>query len=185
MASLPHLFCDIDGTLAFQPEGDILAVNARFGTSWLAADAVDYPFSSMLPPRQAAWLRANRAVIAANLAPDTAAVHVLTMAVKAGAGVTVCTERDGSLEALTRAWCSYWGVPGAGEALTAGPGGKAALLEPYGPGNPCLLIDDSPVNASLARPGVEVWQPARPYNDGGGGVHRFSDWHDLKARLEK
>ena len=66
----PAVFFDVDGVLAFQPEGDILAVNARFGSTWLVAEATTYPFWSMLPDKQAAWLRANWPVIAANLAPD-------------------------------------------------------------------------------------------------------------------
>ena len=178
----PAIFFDIDGTLAFQPEGDILAVNARWGTSWLVADATRYPFSSMLPPVHAAWLHANRARVCANLAPDTAAAAVVRKAVKAGRDVTIATERHPALRDLTAAWLKYWDIP-YGTLKVAGPGGKDALLAPYGPGKPCLLVDDSPLNADLARPGVDVWQPARPYNDGGDGVRRFQDWRDLKKAL--
>lgn len=182
----PALFCDVDGVLAFQPEGDILAVNARFGSSWLVADAVDYPFSSMLPDDQASWLAGAWPVVAANLAPDTRAIRVLAKAVKAGLDVTVCTERPPSLAALTRAWLAYWAVPGAEDAQIVGPGGKEALLASYGKGNPALLVDDSPANEGLARPGVEVWAPPRPWtpqDDPPDGVTRFSDWRDLCKRL--
>ena len=180
--SLPRLFCDIDGTLAFQPEGDVIAVNAKFGTSWLVADVTQYPFSSMLPARQARWLRANWPVIAANLAPDTLAINVLRRAKAAGYGITVCTERDPELAEVTAAWLAYWQVPLDALAVV-GPGGKGPLLEPYGPDNPAILVDDNPANASLARPGVQVWQPARPYNSGGGEVWRFRDWNDAAAKL--
>lgn len=179
---LPRLFVDVDGTLAFQPEGDIIAVNARFGTTWLVADATEYPFSSMLPRKQAKWLRARWGIIAANLAPDTLAIDVLRRAADAGYGITVCTERDPELAEVTAAWLGYWRVPLDALAVV-GPGGKGPLLEPYGPDSPAILIDDNPANVSLARPGVQVWQPARPYNSGGGGVWRFCDWNDAAAKL--
>lgn len=181
-SSLPRLFADIDGTLAFQPEADIIAVNARFGTSWLVTDATEHPFSSVLPRKQAKWLRANRDVIAANLAPDTLAIDVLRRARAAGYGITVCTERDPDTAEVTAAWLAYWDVPCDHLAVT-GPGGKGPLLEPYGPDSPAILVDDSPLNVSLARPGVQVWQPARPYNDGGGDVWRFRSWNEAAARL--
>lgn len=182
----PALFCDIDGVLAFQPEGDILAVNARYNSTWLVADAVRYPFSSMLPDDQAAWLASAWPVIAATLAPDTRAIRVLQKAVKAGLDVTVCTERSPDLAALTRAWLAYWGVPGAAQAQVVGMGGKEALLAPYDKGNKALLVDDSPANEALARPGVEVWEPQRPWTPQGDppdGVTRFTDWRDLCKRL--
>ena len=181
----PALFCDIDGVLAFQPEGDIIAVNARFGTAWLISDATTYPFRSMLPDRQAAWLRANWPVIAANLAPDTRAIRVLAKAVKAGYTVTVCTERGAALADLTRAWLAYWQVPGAAQAQVVEPGGKKALLAEYGKGSPAVLIDDSPFNEQLARPGVQVWAPQRPWTpqDTPPGVTRFADWRDVIKAL--
>jgi hypothetical protein len=182
----PHLFCDVDGVLAWQPEGDIIAVNARFGSSWLISDATVYPFRSMLPGKQAAWLAANWPVIAANLAPDTHAIRVLKKAAKASIQVTVCTERPAGLAALTRAWLALWDVPGAADAQVVGPGGKEALLAPYGPDSPAVLIDDSPANEALARPGVQVWVPPRPWtpqDDPPDGVWRFPDWRAVKKKL--
>jgi uncharacterized HAD superfamily protein len=181
----PALFLDIDGVLAFQPEGDILAVNARFGSTWLAADVTTYPFSSMLPEDQAGWLAANWPVIAANLAPDTRAVRVAQKAAKAGYTVGILTERDPALRDLTAAWLKFWQVPYATLGVV-GPGGKGAVLESYGKGaaaGNAVLVDDSPVNIDLARPGVDVWQPARPYNSGGNGVHRFNDWREFTKAL--
>lgn len=187
MASPPHLFCDIDGVLAFQPEGLILAINARFGTSHLVPEATTYPFYATLPPRQQVWAQANRALIAANLAPDTIAVRAIQKAAKAGIPVTICTERPPVMEALTRAWLAYWGVPGADDAQVAGPGGKEVLLEPYGDTAPAVLIDDKPGNEALARPGVQVWVPSRPWTPDGdppAGVWRFTDWRDVKKKLK-
>ena len=181
----PALFCDVDGVLAWQPEGDILAVNARYGSTWLVADATTYPFSSMLPDDQAAWLAASFPVIAANLAPDTRAIRVLAKAVKAGLDVTVCTERDPALTALTRAWLIYWQVPHTALAVV-GPGGKKALLASYGKNDPALLVDDNPRNWTLARPGVQVWTPERPWTPQDtppDGVTRFADWRDVCKQL--
>lgn len=182
----PALFFDIDGVLAFQPEGLILAVNARFGEDYLAGEARTYPFFATLPPEQQQWAKANKAVIAANLAPDTLAVKVLSKAVQAGYGVTICTERPPALADVTRAWLAYWGVPGAEDAQVVGPGGKEALLAPYGNGNPALLVDDAPENEALARPGVQVWVPPRPWTPQGDapeGVTRFTDWRQLRKAL--
>ena len=182
----PALFVDIDGVLAFQPEGLIVAVNARFGEAYLISDATTYPFYGTLPAVQQQWAQANRAVIAANLAPDTRAIRVVQKAVKAGYDVTVCTERPPELTALTRAWLAYWDVPGAADAQVVGPGGKEALLAPYGKGNPALLVDDAPKNEALARPGVQVWVPQRPWTPQGdppAGVTRFGDWRDVCKAL--
>jgi hypothetical protein len=113
-------------------------------------------------------------------------IRVAQKAAKAGLDVTVCTERDESLTALTRAWLAYWAVPGAEDAQVVGPGGKEALLASYGKGNPALLVDDSPANQALARPGVEVWTPVRPWTPRGDppdGVTRFADWRDVARRL--
>jgi hypothetical protein len=182
----PALFCDIDGVLSFQPEGLILAVNARFAETYLLADTRTYPFYDTLPRPQQQWAEANRTVIAANLAPDTRAIRVLAKAAKAGIGVTVCTERPPEMAGLTRAWLAYWQVPGAADAQVVGPGGKEALLASYDEDNPALLVDDAPKNEGLARPGVEVWVPPRPWTPQGkppAGVTRFSDWREVSKRL--
>jgi hypothetical protein len=172
--------------LAFQPEGSIVAINARYGTTHLVAEACVYPWVGTLPPDQRAWLDANRAVIVANLAPDMIAVNTVRKAVKAGYGITVCTERDPSLTDVTRAWLAYWQIPGAGQAAVVGPGGKEALLERHGAGDPAVLIDDSPHNEALARPGVSVWVPPRPWTPAGDpspGVWRFTEWRDVRKKL--
>lgn len=182
----PALFIDINGVLAFQPEGLILAVNARYGETYLISDVTTYPFYATLPAGQQQWAQANRAVIAANLAPDTRAIRVVQKAAKAGLSVTICTERPSELAGLTRAWLAYWAVPGAAAAQVVGPGGKEALLASYGEDNPALLVDDAPKNEALARPGVEVWVPPRPWTPQGkppAGVTRFSDWREVSKRL--
>ena len=183
---LPRLYVDIDGTLAFQPEGTIVAVNARFGTAYtIADDTASYPFVATLPPEQRAWQRAQQAVLDVNLAPDTLAIDVLRRAAAHGYPVTVCTERDPNLTQVTRAWVAYWQIPADRVAVT-GPGGKGPLMEANDPADPCILIDDAPANEGLARPGVQVWVPARPWTPTGpaqDGVWRFGSWNDVSAAL--
>lgn len=183
---LPRLYVDVDGTLAFQPEATIVAVNARFGTAYtIADDTGSYPFTATLPPEQQQWQRAQQAVLDVNLAPDTLAIDVLTRAAAHGYPITVCTERDPSLTQVTRAWVAYWRIP-ADQVAVTGPGGKRALMEANGPADPAVLIDDAPANESLARPGVQVWVPPRPWTPSGpaqDGVWRFPDWGEVAAAL--
>lgn len=182
--SLPALYVDIDGVLAFQPEGSILAVNGRFGLSYLLADATSYPWVATLPDDIQAWHDKNWAVIAANLAPDTEAIAILRKARKAGYSVTIATERGVSLRDLSYAWLAYWHVPYDALAIT-GKGGKAAYLARRG--NPeAVLIDDDPSKELLAGDGLQVWVPPRPWTpqgDAPAGVWRFGSWRDVKKKL--
>lgn len=176
---LPRLYVDIDGTLAFQPEGSIIAVNAKFGTRHLIPEATTYPWVAGLPKDQRDWQHGQQPILDANLAPDTLAVDVLRRAAKHGYPVTVCTEREPSLGDITRAWVAYWRIP-CDQVAVVGPGGKKALMEPHGEDSPAVLIDDAPANEQLARPGVSVWVPARPWtpqDKPAGRVWRFSGWN--------
>lgn len=183
---LPALFFDVDGTLAFQPEASIVAVNARFGSSLLTVEADSYPFAASLPEGQAAWLTAqlDSGIVPANLAPDTKAISVAARAQAHGYNIAICTERPPAQQELTAAWLKACGVP-FDRLFVVGPGGKVDLLAQYGPDDPVILIDDSPIVAQVVpRDGVQVWQPARPYNTGPPqGVWRFEHWHDVAARL--
>jgi uncharacterized HAD superfamily protein len=179
---LPALYIDVDGVLAFQPEGSILAINARFDSDLLVFEADGYPVSASLPSAQADWLGDHAEIIAANLAPDTKAAHVLRCAQRHGYNIAVLTERPPELRDLTDAWLKAWRIP-CDRLLVVGPGGKESVLSLHGPDDPAVLIDDSPINVDLAHEGVQVWQPARPYNQPTDGVWRFEHWHDAAARL--
>lgn len=181
---LPALYFDIDGVLAFQPEGSILAVNGRFGTSHLVSEATSYPWPLTLPRKQLAWLDANMPVICANLAPDTRTVNLVRKARAAGYPVCIATERGLPLYGVTKAWLAYWQVPYDVLAVTR-RGGKAPLIGARG-GQDAVLIDDAPVNEKIAGDGVKVWVPPRPWTpqgDAPDGVWRFSDWRDVKKKL--
>lgn len=182
---LPRLYVDVDGTLAFQPEASIIAVNARFGTSHILPEATSYPWAASLPPDQRKWQQAQQAILGANLAPDTLAIDVLRRAVAHGYPLTVCTERDPSLADITRAWVAYWDIP-CDQVAVVGPGGKAELLAAHGPDDPAVLIDDSPANEALACSGVSVWVPRRPWtpqDEPAEGVWRFADWNQAATAL--
>jgi uncharacterized HAD superfamily protein len=184
MASLPRLYVDVDGVLAFQPEGSIIATNAKFGTSHLAAEARVYPWTGTLPANQQAWLRINRTVICANLAPDMPAIKTVRKAAKAGYDVTIATEREPSVGAVTKAWLDYWGVP-YDELTVVGPGNKPDLIR-SGSGRDRILIDDDPAKEQLAGDGVQVWVPPRPWTPAGdapAGVWRFDRWGQVRKRL--
>ena len=181
---LPALYVDIDGVFAFQPEGSILSVNGKYGTSHLVSQAVTYPWTATLPAAQQAWLTANQPVICANLAPDTKAAGVIGKARKSGYPVCIATERDPSLTAVTKAWLAYWRIPYDVLAVT-GPGGKAPLIAARGDQD-AILIDDAPANEAIAGNGVQVWVPPRPWtpdDEPPGGVWRFGDWRDVKKKL--
>jgi uncharacterized HAD superfamily protein len=178
------LYFDVDGVLAFQPEGSIIAVNARFGASYLLAEATTYPWTATLPQAQRDWLDANRAVIYANLAPDTRAVNVVRKAKAAGYPVAIATERDPSLHDLTAAWLAYWQVPYDALAVV-GSGGKAGFLASRDSSD-AVLIDDDPVKEQLAGNGLQVWVPPRPWTPQGDApedVWRFGNWRDAKKKL--
>lgn len=179
---LPALYVDVDGVLAFWPEGPILALNARFGTSLLTVEADRYPLQAALPAEQSAWLEDNAEIIAANLAPDTKAKHVLLNAQRHGYNIAVITERGPELHDVTDAWLKAWRIP-CDRLFVVEPGCKGEVLAVHDPDDPAILIDDSPLNTGLARDGVEVWQPARPYNQPADDVFRFEHWHDASARL--
>ena len=183
MPSLPSLYFDIDGVLAFQPEGSMLAVNGRFGKSYLVAEATSHPWSATIPEPERDWLNASQAVIAANLAPDMLAINTARKARKAGYPVTVITERDPSLAGLTAAWLAYFQVPYDHLAFP-GHGMKGQRITAGG-GN-AILIDDSPANEAIASSDVRVWVPPRPWTPKGDpppGVWRFSSWRDVRKKL--
>lgn len=180
---LPALYFDIDGVLAFQPEGFILAANGRFGASYLVAEASSYPWTATIPQEQRDWLDANEAVICANLAPDTIAISAVRKAVKAGYPVTVITERDPSLAELTAAWLAYWQVP-CDHLAFPGSGMKGDRIATGG--GKAILIDDSPANESVASDDVQVWVPPRPWtpdSDAPPNVWRFGSWRQVKKKL--
>lgn len=162
----PAVVCDIDGVLGFLTESAVTALNAHFGLSIVVSDMQSYWIEDTLPAVQRQWLTAQftKGVFYANVAPDYSAIAALTALHAAGLHVTVASDRPPeTTRQATMAWLSKWRVP-SDEVVLNGRGGKVATLAPYGPQRPAVLIDDDPAKAlTVARPGVQVWSPQRPW----------------------
>lgn len=188
-ANRPLVVCDIDNTLAFQAEAVAVALNARFGTNWTPARFTAYPFSALLEPEQARWLTqfTGRDAWIASLAPDHNAIAALGKIRAAGHKVIVSSDRRPELADATREWLAAHAVPMDGTVLN-GPGSKRAALAQCTPDDPGVLIDDDARTwLTVARPGVTVWTPQRPWTPASWrqypGVRVFGTWAEPVGRL--
>lgn len=188
-AGRPTIISDIDGVLAFTSEAVTAAVNARFGLSLLVREQATYSLAPRLTRDQAAWVDGlfGRGPFLSNLAPDAHALDSLDVLHDAGFEVLVCTERPLAAHTATAAWLSDWDVS-HDELLMPGPGGKPAALAGYGPDNPAVLLDDDPSKwLTVARPGVPVWTPRRPWTPTTWARYEnvwvFDRWDELVSRL--
>ena len=187
----PALVFDCDGILAFTPEALCVALNARFGTAYSPQDQSFFPgtlLAAKLPPEQTGWLAEqmhNPAFVAA-YSPDFRAFDALQDAWDAGYSVSVATERAPELADATTQWLHDWGAPPI-PVHAVGLGQKPAWMTArYGPGRTAVLIDDNPAAAvTIARDGIEVWAPARPYIPviTREHVRRFTTWADVRRWL--
>ncbi len=164
--SRPELLVDIDGVLGFLTETTVTALNAHFQLDLVVSEMRDYWLEAVLPEDQSEWLVAQyqRGVTYANVAPDYSAIAALGAASRAGYWIIVSSDRPpATAGAVTAAWLEKWRVPHDRIELR-GKGGKLAIAESYGLERPLILIDDDPRKMeTVARPGVEVWAPQRPW----------------------
>jgi hypothetical protein len=184
---------DVDGVLAFAAEALASAVNAHFGTRWTVDDETFFPgtlIASRLPPEQRGWVEelVRDPIFMESMAPDWHALDTLADAYHAGYPSIVLTARHPDLRKITADWLAGWGCPLPAENVYAvGHDNKPPwLAQRYGPDRPAALIDDNPaVPVTVARPGAEVWLPARPYNDRPMRpyAHRFTSWPQLRHVL--
>lgn len=188
-AAMPLIVCDIDNVLAFHGEAVCLALNARFGTSRTVASLTSYPFAPLLHPDEAQWLAGFTASgqWAANLSPDREAFSALSRIKAAGHSVVIASDRPASLAGATSAWLDASGAGQYGTRLN-GPGSKQAALAGCGPDAPGVLIDDDPRKwLTVARAGVQVWSPRRPWTPDGWqrypNVRVFTSWAEPLAWL--
>lgn len=188
-AARPTIVCDIDGVLAWTAEAILTALNARFGLSLLVEQMTSYSPAALVSREQAAWLdrQLQWGPFYANLAPDHHALDALDTLHTAGFELTVCTERPDTAQTATSRWLSTWDVPHDRFAMP-GRGGKPGVLAPYGPTNPAVLIDDDPSKwLTVARGGVPVWTPSRPWTPANWqhypNVWVFTAWDELVSRL--
>jgi hypothetical protein len=176
----PLVVCDVDNVLAWHAEAVCIALNARFGTSYLVTQMTAYPLATMLEAEQAAWLAqyTERGSWCANLAPDHEAIAAMAAIRGTGHRVTISSDRPAQVADATTAWLDYWQVQRDGDLLQ-GPGSKQAALAASAA--PAVLVDDDPRKwLTVARPGVGVWCPARPWTPQGWrkypNVRVFQSW---------
>lgn len=185
----PLVVSDIDNVLAWHAEAVCNALNARFGTSYLVARMTAYPLAALTGPEQDRWLASymTRGPWIANLAPDHAAISALAAVRAAGSPVVVSSDRPAQVAEATAAWLDYWRVPRDSTVLN-GPGSKSTALAGCGPDRPGVLIDDDPRKwLTVARAGVEVWTPSRPWTPAGWqrypNVRVFTTWDQVLGWL--
>ncbi len=187
----PALVFDCDGILAFTAEALCGALNARFGTSYSPLSQAFFPgtlITTRLPAEQAAWISGllRQPSFLAAFAPDFHALDTLRDACEAGFQCEVVTERDPSTRDATADWLDDWGGPSV-PVTAVGHGNKPAYLGArYGPGNPAVLLDDNPAaQLTIARHGISVWAPDRPYTPtlARDHVRFFRTWHAARFWL--
>lgn len=188
-ATRPLVVSDIDNTLAYQAQAECTAVNSRFGTSYLTTMMTTFPTANLFEPEQRQWLTAvkHRDPWLLNLAPDREAISALRLIRGHGHRVVISSDRHPAEATTTVRWLDANNVPRNGQVLN-GPGSKRAVLAANGPANPGILIDDAPEKwLTIARPGVEVWCPRRPWTPPSWrqypNVHVFDDWAEVLGRL--
>jgi hypothetical protein len=169
-ATRPTLVWDVDGVLAFTAEAAVMALNARYGTTYDVMTQRFFPgtlIGTALPAEQAAWLAAQLTdpVVLRQIAPDWHAIDTMTGAAAAGYTTTIVTERPPGTGNATRQWLAAWGCPDVPPVVAVGRGAKPAYMAArFGPAAPAVLIDDNPAaRVSIARNGIQVWSPQRPY----------------------
>lgn len=183
------IVCDIDNTLAYHAEAACAAVNARFGTGYLAAGMTSYPITARFTAEQRQWLAGHtvRDPWILNLAPDREAIGALGAIRRAGHRVLIATDRPALTATATGRWLDAHQVPRDGQILR-GPGSKGAALAERGPASPGVLVDDDPAKwLTIARAGVQVWCPRRPWTPPQWrqypNVRVFDQWTELLGAL--
>ena len=187
----PALIFDADGVLCFTSEALCTALNARFDTAYSPQDQSFFPgtlLAAKLPPEQAGWVavQMRSPAFVAAYSPDFHAMDTMRDAWDAGYSLSVATERAPELADATTQWLHDWGAPPV-PVHAVGSGQKPAWMAArYGPSRTAVLIDDDPAKqVTVARPGIEVWAPARPYTPviTRDNVRRFTTWVDVRRWL--
>ncbi|WAL67137.1 hypothetical protein ORV05_04935 [Amycolatopsis cynarae] len=189
MASRPTIITDIDNVLAFFVEAAVTALNVHFGTSLTAGEVHVWPMGKMLMPALSVWLeeQLRRGVFYSNLAPDFTAISAINTLHGQGYRVLATSDRPQAVAEPTRRWLEQWGVE-VDEVLLYGPGSKQRVIrdEGFDARNPAILIDDDPAKALLARPGVAVWSPLRPWSlPGDVPIHDYWIFPSWDAALDR
>ena len=176
--------------VGFLTEEIAAALNAHFGLTLVVSEMTNYWIEENLPtPEMGKWLadQFNRSVFYSNVAPDFTAIAALQAMHKGGYELIVASDRPPHTKGATDRWLTKWNVP-FDELVIKGPGGKRAVAERYGPGDPLIVVDDDPKKMTyIPRAGVELWSPARPWTPRDwrsyAGVTVFGAWTELLEYL--
>jgi hypothetical protein len=186
--TLPTIVFDVDDTLAFTVEAELVALNATFDENYSISDVTDYDWDLNLPKKQRKWLsdQHQQPDLHENLAPDWRAIDTAQLAQKLGYPLWVATERPPQLQRTTVTWLERWGLQPDGVA-DVGPGNKPLWMHKwFGPDSPAILIDDKPVAEYLIPgPGIELWAPpvwTRRFPPQP-GVTRLESWQQARDLL--
>lgn len=192
LTTRPVLVWDVDGILAFTAEALTGALNSMFGATYNPVSQSFFPgtlITSRLPAEQALWVSGlfREPQFLATFGPDFHAIDVLCDAFDAGYECRVVTERHPLMRDITVEWLASWGVPASVTVEAVGHGNKPpVLIDAYGPESPAILIDDNPaVQLSVARDGIGVWTPDRPYTPTLAREHvrEFESWRQARYWL--
>lgn len=186
--TLPTLVFDVDNTLAFTVEAELIALNAAFDENYSIGDTTDHEWALNLPKKQRQWLgqQHQQPDLHENIAPDWHAFDTAQLAQRLGYPLWVCTERPPQLQRTTVAWLERWGLHPDGVA-DVGLGNKPLWMAKwFGAEAPAILIDDKPAAEYLIPgPGIELWAPpvwVRRFPPQP-GVTRLTSWQHARDLL--
>jgi hypothetical protein len=98
-------------------------------------------------------------------APDWQAARTMLDAAAAGYPVRIVSGRPEAQAGPTVAWLQARGITPVPQVTCTSGRKPEWMAARHGPDSPAILIDDNPaIRMSIARPGIETWLPARPYN---------------------
>jgi uncharacterized HAD superfamily protein len=179
--SRPRVVCDIDGTLAERDVATCLVLNAKFNT--------DYRYADIRSPNAEDWIKEPRVQqwweryhhdprFLSNLTPYQDAMWALWSLRSGGYHVTIASDREAALEAVSVAWLKTWGIDY--DDVRIGDDQKLAIAQDASPTEPVVFFDDNPARAAdLPGPGRTVLLLDRPWNRGveeSANVHRIQTW---------
>lgn len=186
----PTLLFDQDGVLAFLTESIMCALNSRFGTKYIASEMTTYWIEQVISTEQSKWLSDvffHTPVTYANLAPDLSGIAALNALYRASYHTVLSSDRPVSARQVTDRWLERWRALYS-EIYLHGRGSKDEYAKSYGRQKPLILFDDNPTKwLTVARPGVEVWSPSRPWTPANwksyDNVWVFDSWDTVLERL--
>ena len=176
----PTVLSDVDNILCYYIEGELLAVNARYGTSYSLDQMTTYQGHGVYDDEQREWIHSWRHTASALdlLAPNYQAIDALTQLHDAGCRIIVASNRPVEMATTTTEWLRKYEVP-FDLIFLNGPGSKPWVAKHYGP---LVWLDDDPhmwpyavpTRSTIYTPRRE-WTPSTPRR----GVIVYSNYTDV------